>query len=252
MKYTNKEKSAVQHGNSTIPREHWMWIEEGIQAAEDAGLIELFQDPEEVYNRDTAKVIRDTFIDSDIEVHGAVWQVAKRDRDNMKNTLDAYARNLDEVAASEIKLQWIIADNTVRETTLVELEGVLDGYTIRMGETFARYSEWCDGEMKDNFYPLEADAITAKAIREAKEAKEAAELARIDALQKAEAAKIASDAAQKAVDDAEDESQEAEDAQAIADAEKAKADKAQADADKAAKDLADAEQALKDAEDAIA
>ena len=52
----------------------------------------------------------------------------------------AYAKRVGMDATETIN--WILADNTIRQTTVSELEYVLSAYTVRMGQTYEQYSIW--------------------------------------------------------------------------------------------------------------
>ncbi|AUL97502.1 DUF4376 domain-containing protein [Vibrio vulnificus] len=95
-----------------------------------------------------AKQYRDTLIESDIEVHGVWWQVAKKDRDNINEAVAYVTRNS---LSMDLTRQWILADNSVRETTVAELAEVLDAYTERLDAVYRAYAEWRAGDKQDGF-----------------------------------------------------------------------------------------------------
>jgi len=106
------------------------------------------------FHEELAKVERDETISSNILVHEVYWQVDKAGRDNMQNTIDHALRNQLPV---ETQCNWILADNSIIETTYPELQAVLDAYTVRMGDIFNAYSLWRAGDKLDRFTFAQAE-----------------------------------------------------------------------------------------------
>lgn len=98
-------------------------------------------DPVEVaeYHSALAKVVRDEALTSNIEVFGVMWQVRTQDRDNINEAINKGIRN--QTDGSETRY-WILADNSVRETTLSELGQIMDAYTARMDDIYLQYGIW--------------------------------------------------------------------------------------------------------------
>ena len=86
-----------------------------------------------------AKLERDVFINSDILVHGVLWQVNKAGRENLNEAINYGTRKKLSAATSQ---HWILSDNSLRETTFKELKEVMNAYTERMQQTFTQYSLW--------------------------------------------------------------------------------------------------------------
>lgn len=95
-----------------------------------------------------AKKLRDTHIESDIELFGVIWQVDQKGRDNMRNAIVTVIREQIDPATTQ---GWILSDNSIRATTAAELEQVLSAYTFRMGSTFSAYAAWRAGGMRAPF-----------------------------------------------------------------------------------------------------
>jgi len=97
--------------------------------------------PEEVLAK--AKSLRDQEIVADIFVHEVSWQVDDRGRDNMRNAIETAHRKELPVDTTQA---WILSDNSIRYTTVAELEEVLNQYTLRIGEIFMSYTLWRSGD----------------------------------------------------------------------------------------------------------
>lgn len=93
-----------------------------------------------------AKVSRDEAIDAPIEVHGVLWDIDSTSRDRMLTAIRAAGRN-----PARSTVNWVLADNSIRETTAEELEQVLDAYALRMEETFVAHTMWRMGDKKTKF-----------------------------------------------------------------------------------------------------
>lgn len=98
---------------------------------------------------DEAKSYRDQFIDSNIEVFGVMWQVGTKDRDNITSAIDTAAL-LGANAPSGI--EWILADNSTRQTTLADLQEVLIRHALRRLAVFQQYIAWRAGSRTQPFH----------------------------------------------------------------------------------------------------
>ena len=107
-------------------------------------------DPADVaaYHAALAKVARDEALTSNIEVFGVMWQVRIKDRDNINEAINKGIRN--QLSGSETRY-WILADNSVRETTLEELGQIMDAYTARMDDIYFQYGTWRSGDQLTPF-----------------------------------------------------------------------------------------------------
>ena len=110
-------------------------------------LIAINRAPNMEENISSAKSLRDSHISSPISVFDVQWQIDKDSRDNMREAID-YAMRNSVMAESR---GWILADNSVRETTANDLQAVMDAYVQRMDETFAAYGIWKAGRKEDGF-----------------------------------------------------------------------------------------------------
>lgn len=99
-------------------------------------------------NQLIAKTYRDELVSSNIVLFGSEWQVADVDRDRMRSAIETAERN--NYAETET-IGWILADNTVRDTTAVELSQVMDAYAYRMAAIFSAYKTWRAGNMSESF-----------------------------------------------------------------------------------------------------
>jgi hypothetical protein len=95
-----------------------------------------------------AKGTRDAYVESDISVFGALWQVDQKGRDNMRNTIETAERT---GVPAEQTVEWILSDNSLRATTVAELHAVLTAYTVRLGKTFEKYGVWRAAGAKTEF-----------------------------------------------------------------------------------------------------
>lgn len=95
-----------------------------------------------------AKDLRDTLEVADIEVFGVMWQVRDKDRDRIKETLQA-AETLG--YPPETTIDWILADNSERPTTAEDLRQVMLSYTLRMQDLFYAYRTWRSSDMNKPF-----------------------------------------------------------------------------------------------------
>lgn len=117
-----------------------------VEAAEPAFLA-LANDRVAASNRLAAQTLRDDFIESNIELFAVDWQIETESRDKMNAAIDYATRN-DKLAETRY---WILADNTPRESTIADLEAVLDAYTLRMDNVFMQYGVWAGGDMLTPF-----------------------------------------------------------------------------------------------------
>lgn len=90
-------------------------------------------------NVTTAKDLRDSTIVSDIDVLGSVWQVDDKGRGSMDLAIEYASRNS---IPAETTQGWRLADNSVRECTIADLNAVLDAYTERSALIWFKYNEW--------------------------------------------------------------------------------------------------------------
>jgi len=98
-------------------------------------------------NRKAAQQLRDNTINSDISVLGAVWQVDEKARENIRVAIDYAVRNGFEAE----NRGWIMADNSIRISTITDLRSVMDAYTQRMDSIFGQYAVWAAGDMLTAF-----------------------------------------------------------------------------------------------------
>ncbi|WP_165311058.1 DUF4376 domain-containing protein [Vibrio ziniensis] len=100
------------------------------------------------YHQELAKQYRESVIEGNIVVYDAEWQIDKEGRDNMNEAI-AYADRTG--LLGDTSRGWILADNTLRETTVDELRGVLNAYAERLGQVFEAYAVWRDGDKLEKF-----------------------------------------------------------------------------------------------------
>ncbi|WP_412497253.1 hypothetical protein [Vibrio fluvialis] len=100
------------------------------------------------YHEDLAKHDKEVLINANIELNGATWQVDKTARDNINEQVNAAARN--NLPLSTAK-NWILADNTIRETTIGELCDVLDAYATRQNNVVSAYAIWRSSDLSTRF-----------------------------------------------------------------------------------------------------
>jgi len=95
-----------------------------------------------------AKVLRDSAIESDIEVNGLTFQVGRAARDNINEAINKCIRTgLPETESSN----WIMADNSVATVTFADLKTVMNGYATRMADIYQQYALWRAGDKKQAF-----------------------------------------------------------------------------------------------------
>ena len=100
-------------------------------------------------NATLAKSYRDTVIESDINVNGAMWQIDKlKDEPRIKRAIRVAEFN---GLPDTTEVEWILADNSVRTTTLAELKVVLTAKAYRERDIFAQYRKWREGSMSTAF-----------------------------------------------------------------------------------------------------
>lgn len=80
------------------------------------------------------------------------------------NETIAYAKRVG-MAATETT-NWILADNTIRQTATSELEDVLSAYTLRMGQTFEQYAIWRNGDLATGFAEFLNPPVVEEPIEE--------------------------------------------------------------------------------------
>ncbi|EHU0328744.1 TPA: hypothetical protein I7180_17685 [Vibrio vulnificus] len=101
------------------------------------------------FHEELAKCYRDQLIESNIEVHGVMWQVdVTRDEPRIRR---AIATATSESIDAETTVDWILADNTVRATTRRDLEQVLAVKSMREQLIFQKYREWRAGDKLETF-----------------------------------------------------------------------------------------------------
>lgn len=88
--------------------------------------------------REELKKIRDSKIHENIEVHGSLFQV--REQDTMKFQLIGLGLALGKLNPMD-KEKWVLADNTVKDLTNIELVNVLIEKEARERELFAKFIE---------------------------------------------------------------------------------------------------------------
>lgn len=99
-------------------------------------------------NQEAAKARRSELAESPIELFGSLWQVDKASRDNINEAIAYSKRN--ELSQNETR-QWILADNSVRATTVYELEQVISKYAERLDNIFMAHAEWRKGDKLSGF-----------------------------------------------------------------------------------------------------
>ncbi|WGY45025.1 DUF4376 domain-containing protein [Vibrio sp. ABG19] len=100
------------------------------------------------YHQELAKSTRESVVESNIELFNVVWQVDASGRDNMTSAI-AYAERLG--MSEDTVRQWILADNSVRETSVSELKSVLNAYTERLDAVYVSYTVWREGSKLELF-----------------------------------------------------------------------------------------------------
>lgn len=90
--------------------------------------------------REVLKEIRKEKIDSDLEVNGDFFQVRERDLQNFYNLKIAVDL---EPARMTMEVNWVLADNTIKEFSFTELMGVLGAYILRKQQLFTKFGELC-------------------------------------------------------------------------------------------------------------
>ncbi|MCG6233119.1 hypothetical protein [Vibrio furnissii] len=101
------------------------------------------------WHQSLAKTYRDHLVERDIDLHGVQWQVNKFGRDNMNEAISYAERNN---LPDSTKRQWILSDNTIRETSIDELKAVLNAYAERLNAVFTKYSVWRETDKLLPFY----------------------------------------------------------------------------------------------------
>ncbi len=95
-----------------------------------------------------AKITRDNAEISNIVVHGVEWQVREKDQSRMEKVIDTAKRNGTE---DTYVTYWRLANDSLRKTTIKDLEDVLDAVTHRMGDIFDKYSSWRNTDINEPF-----------------------------------------------------------------------------------------------------
>lgn len=127
------------------------WFEAALDAWANAEPVKAVTSLETVlaeYHQALAKQYRESVVESNIIVHGVEWQINKEGRDNMNEAIAYATRNS---LPGTTPRQWILADNSLRETTVDELTGVLNAYTERLDAVFESYAAWRSGDLQQRF-----------------------------------------------------------------------------------------------------
>lgn len=95
-----------------------------------------------------AKTYRESCVSGVVNVFGVDWQVDKPGRDNINEAIAYAERNM--LSGTETR-SWILANNTLRKTTVDELKAVMDAYTERLDEVFTAYAKWRAGDKLEPF-----------------------------------------------------------------------------------------------------
>lgn len=97
---------------------------------------------------DIAKVTREELVGADLEFFDEVWQVGTADRENMRDAIEIAGI----LELPEDTLQnWILEDNTVRPSTVRDLQLVLAEYGLRKQAIYREYIQWRAGDMLTPF-----------------------------------------------------------------------------------------------------
>lgn len=100
------------------------------------------------YHEYLAKTHRESCVNGVINVFEVDWQVDKPGRDNINEAIAYAERNM--LSGIETR-SWILANNTLRKTTVDELKAVMDAYTERLDEVFNAYAKWRTGDKLEPF-----------------------------------------------------------------------------------------------------
>ncbi|WP_441257738.1 DUF4376 domain-containing protein [Vibrio sp. Vf1514] len=122
------------------------WFEAALDAWANAEPVKSVTSLETVlaeYHQALAKQYRESVIEGNIVVHGVEWQINKEGRDNMNEAIAYAVRNS---LPGTTPRQWILADNSLRETTVDELRSVLNAYAERLDAVFKSYAVWREGD----------------------------------------------------------------------------------------------------------
>ncbi|MFH4619370.1 DUF4376 domain-containing protein [Vibrio furnissii] len=122
------------------------WFEVALDAWANAEPVKAVTSLETVladYHQVLAKQYRESVIEGNIVVHGVEWQINKEGRDNMNEAIAYAVRNS---LPGTTPRQWILADNSLRETTVDELRSVLNAYAERLDAVFESYTVWRKGD----------------------------------------------------------------------------------------------------------
>jgi len=106
-----------------------------------------------------AKVTRDCHCNCNIEVFGVLWQVDTVSRGLMNDAITTYkclveieeAKPIDQQVPVTNLTNWILADNSIRFTTVEELIEILCQYSLRVNSTFIAYNSWRAGDCLQPF-----------------------------------------------------------------------------------------------------
>jgi len=136
---------------SSIPDDYkdnyYIYSDDGVWERTDSGN-EAFIEK----NISTAKSYRDEVADSPITVLNVLWDINQQSRDNMRTAIETADRNN---LPDETTQGWILADDTIRDTTAAELGQVLDAYAYRLQDVFTQYAIWMAGDKINEFQYVE-------------------------------------------------------------------------------------------------
>ena len=94
------------------------------------------------------EITRDKFISSPINVHGAIWKMYSKDRDNIQDGLDeAVMYGLPD----DYQQHWIMADGSIFPATPLKLKQVLAAYRTRKQDTYNQYIAWLSSSPTEDF-----------------------------------------------------------------------------------------------------
>lgn len=93
-----------------------------------------------------AKTIRDKAIDSNITVFDSLWQVDSISEARMNRAITTAS-----TLPPYTTVDWILADNTTRQTTADDLKSVLAAKAFREQDIFAQYTAWIESNTLSPF-----------------------------------------------------------------------------------------------------
>ena len=122
---------------------------EGLRVATDAEVAAVLNPPKSTDEQiaQQSKQARDEAISANISVLDAEWQMVDDARDVRKVLQDADVTG----ALYTDSFMFRLADNTWRETTLVELKQVLAAHVARKRDVWAQFNAWDSGDKSQPF-----------------------------------------------------------------------------------------------------